>query len=94
MSVFDMGKTVDKPIKGMMVIPDESIDGDEYTWQYITGWSMIDNHFYGDPHAFMGSVKDTLSKINHVSFAHQDALDLAVLLERTALELRERIGEV
>jgi hypothetical protein len=92
MSIFDMGKNMSVNDFGKILgVRDGSTEGN--TWQMVTGWTMIGNRFYGDSTDFVRSVRDKLSKLPHVPLSRQDTLDVITYLERTALELRQLIGE-
>ena len=77
----------------MMRIFDMGKNGDEYRWECVSAYSIIGDDFRGDPGMYLSDIRKSIIRLDIVPLSTSEIRELIVLLERTALELRQRIGE-
>ena len=88
MAVFDLGKNS----KDSEWFDIES--GEILRAEFQTGYAIIAGEFHGDASYFLRQLEPDISLLPSLDLPLEDRRRAIVLLERTALELRELIGEL
>lgn len=91
MRVFDMGRETGKKAHEDLVAESSVEPGD--TWQYLTGYALVDGVLHGDHSAYLGGIEREVTRLPEVGLSEDEVVVAIEFLERTALELREQIGE-
>jgi len=98
MLLFDMGKNQRKFMESSDIPQGERLctAGTRYTKTHpgwLGGYSILSGSFYGDRSHYVRDVEQDVVRLPTIGLSDDDTRKAIVYLERTALELRELIGE-